>query len=108
MGAPIIVDDLTNTRFNQHTVETIRKDDFGFAGHLTSYLAVVISDNENVKAVAPEIIRRIIICRVEADLTNTEVMKDNVVRTVQQKLSKLKGGCACHYKQKFVTRGKII
>ena len=86
MGAPIIVDDLTNTRFNQHAVETIKNDDFGVAGHLTNYSAVVISANEDVKAVAPEIIRRTVICRVEAGLTNTEVMKDNVVRTVQQKI----------------------
>ena len=86
MGAPIIVDDLTNTRFNQHAVETIKNDDFGVANHMTNYSAVVISANEDVKAVAPEIIRRTVICRVEAGLTNTEVMKDNVVRTVQQKI----------------------
>ncbi len=86
MGAPIIVDDLTNTRFNQHAVETIKNDDFGVANHMTNYSAVVISANEDVKAVAPEIIRRTVICRVEAGLTNTEVMKDNVVRTVQQRI----------------------
>ncbi|MCR5331583.1 MAG: NgoFVII family restriction endonuclease [Lachnospiraceae bacterium] len=86
MGAPIIVDDLTNTRFNQHAVETIKNDDFGVAGHLTNYSAVVISANEDVKAVASEIIRRTVICRVEAGLTNTEVMRDNIVRTVQQKI----------------------
>jgi hypothetical protein len=86
MGAPIIVDDLTNTRFNQHAIETIKNDDFGVANHMTNYSAVVISANEDVKAVSPEIIRRTVICRVEAGLTNTEVMKDNVVRTVQQRI----------------------
>jgi len=86
MGAPIIVDDLTNTRFNQHAIETIKNDDFGVADHLVNYSAVVISANEDVKAVAPEVIRRTVICRVEAGLTNTEVMKDNVVRTVQQRI----------------------
>lgn len=53
---------------------------------MVNYSAVVISANEDVKAVAPEIIRRTVICRVEAGLTNTEVMKDNVVRNVQQKI----------------------
>ena len=48
--------------------------------------AVVISANEDVKAVAPEVIRRTVICRVEAGLTNTEVMRSNVVRSVQQKI----------------------
>ncbi|MBO5271016.1 MAG: NgoFVII family restriction endonuclease [Clostridia bacterium] len=85
-GAPIIVDDLTQTRFNQHAIETIKNDDFGISDHLTSYSAVVISANEDVKAVAPEVIRRTVICRVEAGLTNTEVMQSNVVRTVQQKI----------------------
>ncbi len=85
-GAPIIVDDLTNTRFNTHAIETIKNDDFGVADHLRNYSAVVISANEDVKAVAQEIIRRTVICRVEAGLTNTEVMKSNIVRSVQQKI----------------------
>ena len=85
-GAPIIVDDLTQTRFSQHAIETIKYDDFGVSEHLTNYSAVVISANEDVKAVAPEVIRRTVICRVEAGLTNTEVMKSNIVRMVQQKI----------------------
>lgn len=59
---------------------------FGVSDHLTHYSAVVISANEDVKAVAPEVIRRTVICRVEAGLTNTEVMRSNVVRSVQQKI----------------------
>ena len=85
-GAPIIVDDLTNTRFNQHAIETIKNDDFGIAEHLVNYPAVVISANEDVKAVAPEVIRRTVICRVQAGLTNTEVMSSNIVRTVQREI----------------------
>lgn len=85
-GAPIIVDDLTNTRFNQHAIETIKNDDFGVAEHLVHYPAVVISANEDVKAVAPEVIRRTVICRVQAGLTNTEVMRSSVVRTVQREI----------------------
>ena len=30
-GAPIIVDDLTQTRFSQHAIETIKNDDFGIS-----------------------------------------------------------------------------
>lgn len=85
-GAPIIVDDLTNSRFTSHAIETIKNDDFGVANHLLHYPAVVISANEDVKAVAPEIIRRTVICRVQAGLTNTEVMRSSVVRTVQRKI----------------------
>lgn len=85
-GAPIIVDDLTNTRFNQHAIETIKNDDFGVADQLLCYPAVVISANEDVKAVAQEVIRRTVICRVQAGLTNTEVMRSNLVRTVQKEI----------------------
>ena len=85
-GAPIIVDDLTNSRFNQHAIETIKNDDFGVAEGLLHYPAVVISANEDVKAVAPEVIRRTVICRVQAGLTNTEVMRSSVVRTVQREI----------------------
>lgn len=85
-GAPIIVDDLTNARFNQHAIETIKNDDFGVADGLLHYPAVVISANEDVKAVAPEVIRRTVICRVQAGLTNTQVMQSSVVRTVQREI----------------------
>jgi hypothetical protein len=85
-GAPIIVDDLTNARFSQHAIETIKNDDFGILDNLTHYPAVVISANEDVKAVAPEVIRRTVICRVQAGLTNTEVMKSNIVRHVQMNI----------------------
>lgn len=85
-GAPIIVDDLTNTRFTQHAIETIKNDDFGVVDGLLHYPAVVISANEDVKAVAPEVIRRTVICRVQAGLTNTEVMRSSVVRTVQREI----------------------
>lgn len=85
-GAPIIVDDLTNARFNQHAIETIKNDDFGVADGLVHYPAVVISANEDVKAVAPEVIRRTVICRVQAGLTNTQVMQSSVVRTVQREI----------------------
>ncbi len=85
-GAPIIVDDLTNSRFNAHAIETIKNDDFGLGEHLVDYPAVVISANEDVKVVAPEIVRRTVICRVSAGLTNTEVMKSNIVRTTQTKI----------------------
>ena len=85
-GAPIIVDDMVQNRFNQHAIETIKTDDFGVAEHLVNYSAVVISANEDVKAVSPEVIRRTVICRVEAGLTNTEVMRNNVVRSVQKEI----------------------
>ncbi len=85
-GAPIIVDDLTQTRFNQHAVEMIKNDQFGVAENLIHYPAVVISANEDVRAVAQEIIRRTVLCHVQAGLKNTEIMKTSVVRRVQKNI----------------------
>ena len=53
---------------------------------MRDFLTVVISANEDVKAVAPEVIRRTVICRVQAGLTNTQVMQSSVVRTVQREI----------------------
>lgn len=83
-GAPIIVDDLTQSRFSNHAIETIKDDQFGLRDGLLHYPAVVISANEDVKAVAPEIVRRTVICRVQAGLTNTEIMRNSIVRRVQK------------------------
>ncbi len=85
-GAPIIVDDLTQVRFNQHAIETIKNDDFGVAENILTYPAVVISANEDVKAVSPEVIRRTVLCHVQAGLKNTELMKNSVVRKVQKNI----------------------
>ena len=85
-GAPIIVDDMVNTRFNQHAIETIKTDNFGIDEHLLHYPAVIISANEDVKAVSSEVIRRTVICKAEAGLTNTEVMKSNIVKSVQKEI----------------------
>ncbi|GHT48478.1 hypothetical protein FACS1894102_1610 [Spirochaetia bacterium] len=82
-GVPIIVDDLTQARFNAHAVETIKNDEFGRLDNLSAYPAVVISANEDVKAAAPEIVRRTIICRVQAGLKNMELIKSNMVKRVQ-------------------------
>lgn len=85
-GVPIIVDDLTQARFNQHAVEMIKNDSFGIVDDYMDYPAVVISANEDVKAVAPEIVRRAIICHVQAGLKNTELMKTSVVNKVQSNI----------------------
>lgn len=85
-GAPIIVDDLTQDRFRQHAVETIKNDDFGMTDNLKNYPAVVISANEDVKAVAPEVVRRTVLCHVKAGLKNTDLIKSNIVRKVHKNM----------------------
>ena len=85
-GVPIIVDDLVQTRFNQHAVEIIKDDSFGVSLNMTDYPAVVISANEDVKAVGAELRRRMVVFHVAAGLNNTETMNNSVVRNVQKKI----------------------
>lgn len=85
-GAPVIVDDMVNRRFTEHAVEVIKNDDFGIKEPLLNYPAVVISANEDVKAVASEVVRRTVICKIDAGLTNTEIMNNNIVRKTQAKI----------------------
>ena len=85
-GVPIVVDDLTQARFTQHAIETIKNDGFGFNEQMIHYPAVVISANEDVKAIASEVTRRTIICRVQAGVTNTELVKNNIVRRTQREI----------------------
>ncbi len=48
---------------------------------------VIISANEDVKTVAPEGIRRTVICRMQAGINTMEVMRSSsVVRTVQREV----------------------
>ena len=85
-GTPIIVDDLTQIRFSTHGIETIKNDDFGLIDQLDNYPVVVISANEDIKAIAPEVVRRAVISNVKAGLKNTEVIKTNLVRKVQKNI----------------------
>ncbi|GHU31411.1 hypothetical protein FACS1894172_06260 [Spirochaetia bacterium] len=85
-GAPVIVDDIDQIRFKDHGVETIKNDDFGVADRLMTYPAVIISANEDVKVVAPELVRRMVIFRIRGALTNSELMKSNTVRRIQKNI----------------------
>lgn len=85
-GAPIIVDDVTRDRFTQHAVEVIKNEGFGIDEHLVQYPAVAISGNEDLNSIPKAVTRRAVICRVQAGLTNTEMMRGGVVRTVQREV----------------------
>lgn len=85
-GTPIIVDDVTRDRFTQHAVEVIKNEGFGVDEHLIQYPAVAISGNEDLNSIPKAVTRRAVICRVQAGLTNTEMMRGGVVRTVQREV----------------------
>jgi hypothetical protein len=85
-GVPITVNDIDNARFTQHAVELVKNDEFGIADKLTGYPAVIITANEDVKVVAPELVRRMAIFRLQAGIKNTEIMQSNIVRRVQKNI----------------------
>ena len=82
-GAPVVVDDLGPDRFRTHAVEIIKNDSFGVGERLLHYPAIVISANDDVKVVAPEIARRTIVCRVAGSLKTTDMLTARTVRRVQ-------------------------
>ena len=85
-GIPIIVDDLTATRFNSHAAEIIKFDDFGIADNDIHYPIVAISANEDVKVVSQELVRRTVICHVQGGLKNLEAMRSNTVNRIQKNI----------------------
>jgi hypothetical protein len=85
-GAPIIVDDMIQKRFSDYAIEAIKNDDFGLYEDLPYYPAVVISANEDVKAVDKQVLRRTVTCHVQAGLTTMESIKSQLVTIVQRKI----------------------
>jgi hypothetical protein len=84
-GAPIIVDDIPRERFNNHVVETVKSDYFGADERLLHYPAVVISANEDVKVVEPELVKRMAVFRVDIRLDNNRARESaNAVLKVQK------------------------
>ena len=80
------MDDVTRDRFTQHAVEVIKNEGFGIDEHLVQYPAVAISGNEDLNSIPKAVTRRAVICRVQAGLTNTEMMRGGFVRTVQREI----------------------
>jgi hypothetical protein len=85
-GAPIIIDDMMQKRFSDYAIEAIKNDDFGLYEDLPHYPAVVISANEDVKAVDKQVLRRTVTCHVQAGLTTMESIKSQLVNLVQRKI----------------------
>ncbi|HRW25739.1 MAG TPA: hypothetical protein P5298_15130, partial [Spirochaetia bacterium] len=85
-GAPVIVDDMVQKRFSDYAIEAIKNDDFGLYEDLPSYPSVVISANEDVKAVDKQVTRRTVTCHVQAGLTTRESIRSNLVTIVQKKI----------------------
>lgn len=82
-GVPIVIDDLTQVRFNTHAPEVIKNESFGLAEGNRHYPAVVISANEDVNVVLPEIARRTVTCHIQAGRTTMEIMRSSLVQRVQ-------------------------
>jgi len=82
-GVPVVVDDLGPDRFRQHAVETIKNDTFGISEGLMHYPAIIISANEDVKVVAPEVARRTVVCRLNGTLKTADMLTAGIVRRVQ-------------------------
>ncbi|MDR0784495.1 MAG: phospholipase D family protein [Treponema sp.] len=85
-GTPIIFDDIDKRHFDDHAVETVKNDRFGVADKLLNYSAVVICVNEDVKVVAPEMVKRMAVFRVRIGIDKLDTLKSNLVRRIQKNI----------------------
>ncbi len=85
-GLPIVFNDIVKKRFDEHAVEMIKNDIFGFEEDDTNYPAVAISANSDLKVFSSEIRRRMIICRINGAITNMEIRKDNITQKVMKNI----------------------
>lgn len=85
-GVPVICDDIPKDKFDNHGNKLIKRDDFGYDEGLENYPAIVISANEELKAISPQISRRMVICGVYASMTTTEIMLSTFTKRVQDNI----------------------
>lgn len=85
-GIPLYYDDVVQKTFNEHGTRLIKHEDFGFDEFLDNYPCVVITGNEDIKAVDQFISRRVVLCHVTAGITNMQLMQNSVAKTIQKKI----------------------
>lgn len=85
-GIPLFYDDVISKNFNEHGVKLIKHEDFGLDDFLDSYPCVVITGNEDIKAVDQCVSRRVAMCHVTAGITNMELIKNSDAKSIQKKI----------------------
>lgn len=85
-GVPVICDDIPKDKFDNHGNKLIKRDDFGYDEGLENYPAIVISANEELKVISPQISRRMVICGVYASMTTTEIMLSTFTKRIQDNI----------------------
>ena len=85
-GIPLFYDDVISKNFNEYGVKLIKHEDFGLDEYLDNYPCVVITGNEDIKAVEQYVSRRVALCHVTAGITNMQLIKNSIAKTVQKKI----------------------
>lgn len=85
-GIPLFYDDIISKTFNEHAVKLVKHEDFGLDDFLDAYPCVVITGNDDVKAVEQYVSRRVALCHVTAGITNMQLIKNSIAKTIQKKI----------------------
>lgn len=85
-GVPLFYDDVVKNAFNDHAPKIIKHEDFGLDEFLDNYPCVVITGNEDIKAVDQYISRRVALCHVTAGITNMQLIQNSDAKTIQKKI----------------------
>lgn len=88
-GIPLFYDDVISKNFNEYGVKLIKHEDFGLDEYLDNYPCVVITVNEDIKAVEQYVSRRVALCHVTAGITNMQLIKNSIAKTIQKKSEQL-------------------
>ena len=74
-GIPVVVDDLENSRFREHTVPLVKDDEFGMLDELFNYPCISISSNDTLTKADQAMLKRMIVLKVSAGITNIEAVE---------------------------------
>lgn len=85
-GIPLFYDDIISKTFNEHAVKLIKHEDFGLDDYLDDYPCVIITGNEDIKAVEQYISRRVTLCHVTAGITNMQLIKNSIAKNIQKRI----------------------
>lgn len=85
-GIPLFYDDVISKNFNEYGVKLIKHEDFGLDEYLDNYPCVVITGNEDIKAVEQYVSRRVALCHVTCGITNMQLIKNSIAKTIQKKI----------------------
>ena len=85
-GIPLFYDDIISKTFNEHAVKLVKHEDFGLDDFLDAYPCVLITGNDDVKAVEQYVSRRVALCHEQQASRICSLSKTPLLKPSRRKL----------------------